>query len=123
MFLIKWDSLLPIDDLFADEKPGLDAIGWDLAADVYEDDDNLYVDIQLPGIKPDTYEISFREDMLHVEGKRETETETSDDNFYRKEIQRGSFERNIKLPDVEINEAEAKATHENGVLKIAIPKK
>lgn len=121
MDLIKWDSLLDIDSLF-ENLPPLNVTGWDLATDIYEKDGQVIVEMQLPGIDPDTYEISLDGGMLRVKGERKKETETEDKSYYRKEIQRGHFERSVMLPKGEYNASEILTTKEDGVLKITVPK-
>lgn len=123
MWLIKWDSLLPSKDIFGEDMPTLDSVGWDLATDIYKTDDGLVVEMQAPGIQADAYDIKVEDGVLTVSGKREKDIETKDQDYYRKEIQRGSFERRVKLPDEELDEVNLRPALEGGVLKILIPKK
>lgn len=122
MSLIKWEGLLDPENLF-EETPELEMSGWDLATDVYEQNGNLMVEIQVPGIDPDTYEISLEDGTLKVEGKREKKTEVEDQNYHRKEIHRGHFVRRVELPEGEYDESGISSTQEEGVLKISVPKK
>jgi HSP20 family molecular chaperone IbpA len=120
---ISWDSLIPTEDLFDDGfdlKPS--QIGWDLATDVNEADDSVIVEIQLPGIKPDTYDIKLDDGCLVVSGKREESSETTDQNSFRQEIKRGSFVRRIPLPEGAYDASGITTAHENGTLKISLPK-
>lgn len=120
MNLIKWDSLLS-SDLFK-EFPSMDMTGWDLATDIYEKDDQLIVEMQLPGIQADSYDVSLKDGQLRVSGSRKNETETQDEQYYRKEIHRGNFERLVTLPEMNLKENEISVSHENGTLKVVIPK-
>lgn len=122
MQLITWESLLPVRDLFGDMIPSLDMTGFDLATDVYEKDGGVAVEMQLPGITPDTYDIKVEDGMLVVSGKREKKTEVEEKNYYRKEIQRGSFERRVSLPDMKLKTDDLRPQVENGTLKLFIPK-
>ncbi len=91
------------------------------AVDVYEDKDNVIVETQLAGIDPEKVDISIENDVLSIKGESEKKSEVEDKNYYRKEIRRGSFYRNVPLPThVEGNKASAIA--EDGVLKVSIPK-
>lgn len=120
MDLIKWDSLLP-KNLFED-FPSIDMTGWDLAMDVYEQDGNLIVEMQVPGVEADSYDVSIKDGKLHVNGSRDKKTEIEDQNYYRKEIHRGHFERTVTLPPGDFKEDEIHVSHENGTIKISIPK-
>lgn len=91
------------------------------AVDVYQDKDNLYVEIPLTGIKPEDVEISIEENILNISGKSEEKKEVKEKDYLRKEIRRGGFKRVIKLP-VKVQEDKAAAEIVSGLLKITIPK-
>lgn len=120
--MITWESLLPIKDIFGEELPELDMAGIDLAADVYQTPEGVTVEMQLPGIKADAYDVKVKDGMLIVSGKRDKTTEVKDKDYYHKEIQRGSFERRVKLPDVALRTESLSPTREDGTLKLFIPK-
>jgi HSP20 family protein len=120
MAIIRWRPLGEIDKFF-EELGGLGQTSRDLAADVYEDNGNVIVEMQMAGIDPDNVDINVEGDHLRVSGSREEEHETEDRNYYAKEIRRGSFERIIHLP-VAVNPEQTKAEVTNGVLKITLPK-
>lgn len=122
MNIITWESPLTIANIFED-MPSLDLVGWDLAADVYEEEGNVIVKMQLPGIEADKYDVSVEDGMLVVKGSRDKETVTEDKNYYRKEIHRGNFERRVKLPEAGLATDKLSTSKEDGVLKVSIPKK
>ena len=122
MQLIAWESLLPIQEIFGDDVPPLDVAGFDLAADVYEQNGGIVVEMQLPGVTPGTYDVRTEDGVLVVSGRREKKTEIEDKDYYRKEIQRGSFERRVQLPEGALNTKEIRPDIHDGVLKIFIPK-
>lgn len=121
MDLIKWDSLLDASASF-EGMPDMSMTGWDLATDVYVEDGTIAVDMQLPGIQPDTYEIKLEDGSLVVTGARSKETETQDQDYYRKEIRRGNFERRVSLPEGNYDTTNMTSSTENGMLKVRIPK-
>lgn len=127
MALIRWEPFRDFDKWFQDDlmtsAQDVIGIGRDLACDLYEEDGNLVVEMQLSGIDPEKVDISVSDDgNLRVTGEREEELETEEKNYYHKEIRRGSFDRVIPLPSaVDITKTTASA--ENGVLKIVLPKK
>jgi HSP20 family protein len=122
MSLIKWE---PFDgfDRFADERllPMLPKSGWDLAADVYEENSTVVVKMNLPGVAPENLDVSIEDDSLIISGRREEETETQKRDYYTKEIRRGSFYRTVPLPKpVEAASASGKFT--DGILVVRMPK-
>ena len=91
------------------------------AIDMYEDADSVIVETQLAGIDPEKVSVSIENDVLCIKGENEKRSEVEDKNYYRKEIRRGSFYRSIQLPAHVLGD-EAKASAEDGVLKIVVPK-
>lgn len=127
MALIKWEPLRDIERLFDEEFSllpsfsNLSKIGWDLAADVYEENGKVVAEMNLPGIDPDKVDISVEDGYLKVSGSREQEKETKGKNYYSKEIKRGSFERAVKLPS-SVKSEKAEAEYKDGVLRVLLPK-
>jgi len=116
MSLIPWSPLL---DTFDSLEKGFS--NFLPAMDVYEDKDNVVVEATLAGINPADVNINVHDDVLTLEGKRETSSEVDEKNYYRKEVRSGSFHRSIVLPAaVQADRAEAK--FENGLLKVVLPK-
>ncbi|OGF28018.1 hypothetical protein A2331_02825 [Candidatus Falkowbacteria bacterium RIFOXYB2_FULL_34_18] len=124
--LIKWspffDSFEDVDKIFSELAPTMrNNLGFMPAIDMYEDKDNVIVETQLAGIDPDKVDISIENDVLCIKGESEKKSEVEEKNYYKKEIRRGSFYRNIPLPAHVVGE-KASAVAEDGVLKISIPK-
>ena len=88
--------------------------------DIYEEDDNLIVEAELPGVDPDNVDINVTEDALNIRAKHEQEKEKEEKGYYKKELSRGFFKRAVPLP-VKVKNEEAEASYEDGVLKITIP--
>jgi HSP20 family protein len=73
------------------------------------------------GVKPDDLDISITRDMITIKGKRETEREILDEDYFHRELYWGSFSRTIMLPaEIEVEEAEAVEKH--GLLILKLPK-
>jgi HSP20 family protein len=89
------------------------------ALNVWEDDDNLYVEAELPGLKPEDIEASVIEgDQLTIAGERKPADEG---RLLRQECWYGRFSRTITLP-ADVNADEVEAAYENGVLTLTLPK-
>ncbi|MFO7810280.1 MAG: Hsp20/alpha crystallin family protein [Candidatus Delongbacteria bacterium] len=127
MNLIRWKELDSLDKLMHNFFGQDSAFGTEQCAackaDVYTKDDRIVADIDLPGIDPKDVEISIEGNYLKVAGKRDEVNEVNENDFYRKEIIKGSFERYIPLPTDMIDEDNVKALYKKGVLQVTVPKK
>lgn len=95
--------------------------GSSLPVDVSMTADELVVEAQLPGIKPDEVEITVENGRLTIRGETSSERSETEGDFLVREIRRGTVNRSISLPNgVEPDKAEA--TFEDGVLTLRIPK-
>lgn len=91
------------------------------ALNVMEDDENLYVCAELPGVAPEDIEISVHGDALTIRGERKvTETEKKV-SFHRREREFGVFRRVLNLP-VKIDPENVTAKSGDGLLKVVLPK-
>jgi len=106
------DALMPFSPMRRTEEPTMD---------IYQDKNNLYLEISLGGMKPENIEVSIKNNILTIQGKSETKEEIKEKNYLRKEINRGSFRRIVKLP-VDIQEKKASGEVVKGLLKIIMPK-
>lgn len=91
------------------------------AVDIYQDKNSVIVETPLAGVDPEKVDVSIENDVLKIEGKAEHETEVDEKNYYRKEVRSGSFYRAVALPTHVMGD-QAKASYENGMLKVTIPK-
>ncbi len=89
--------------------------------DISEDEKNIYVDAELPGIKKNDLKISLEDNILTVSGEKKNERETKEKSFYRSERTYGSFSRSFTIPG-DINSDTIDAKFEDGILKIVIEK-
>ncbi|MCD6380802.1 MAG: Hsp20/alpha crystallin family protein [Candidatus Odinarchaeota archaeon] len=89
--------------------------------DVYEDDENFIITMEVPGVEKDEIKIEGYEDYLEVRAKREEMKEMKDKNVVRRERKYSGFYRKIRLPS-EVDVSKAKASYRNGILEIRIPK-
>ena len=92
------------------------------ALDAKETKDAYVFSLDLPGIEQKDVDISVKENILTISGKREHEETAEDDNYFACERSHGSFSRSFTLPrsaDVEGVSADLK----NGVLTVSVSKK
>jgi HSP20 family protein len=90
--------------------------------DVYEDEHNVTLKIEIPGIDEKDIDVRVENNVLTVHGERKFEKEEKEENFRRVERQYGSFTRTFTLPTT-VEAEKVSANYEKGILKIALPKK
>jgi HSP20 family protein len=104
-------------------KTGVSATSkWSPAVDIYEDKGNIYLDVEVPGMKKEDVKVKVEDKTLTVSGERKLEREEKKEGYYRVERSYGSFCRSFYLPDY-VDSTKIKAKYEGGVLKLSIPKK
>ncbi len=94
---------------------------WNPRVDIYEKDNNLVIEAEIPGAKKEDIEVKIKDNSVIIRGEVKKEEEKKDENYYRSERFYGKFERVIPLP-VEVKAEDAKATIEDGILRLEIPK-
>jgi HSP20 family protein len=92
------------------------------AVDVYEDEHQVSLKIEVPGIDEKDIDVRVENNTLTVHGERKIEKEEKEENYRRVERQYGSFTRTFTLPTT-VDTEKVSATYDQGVLKIALPKK
>ena len=95
--------------------------GWTPALDLSEDKDNLYVKVELPGMKREEIDISLHEGSLSISGERKSEQKHQDAEVYRAERFFGRFQRTVTLPAA-VAADKVKAQYKDGILTITLPK-
>ncbi|MHC4184095.1 MAG: Hsp20/alpha crystallin family protein [Planctomycetota bacterium] len=128
--LTKWDRL-PMFSSFQEEVNkmldnffrrgnGFD-MGWSPNIDITENDDNITVKAEIPGIDPKDIDISIAGETLTIKGEKKEEKENKGKHYHRVERSYGSFTRTIDLPTSVITD-KVKAEDHHGVLEITLPK-
>ena len=90
--------------------------------DVYEDEHNVTLKIEVPGIDEKDIDVRIENNTLTVHGERKFEKEEKEENYRRVERQYGSFTRTFSLPST-VNHDNVQADYDKGVLKIKLAKK
>src|SRR5271154_207552 len=92
------------------------------AVDVYEDDHQVTLKIEVPGIDEKDIDVHIENNTLTVHGERKLEKEEKEENYRRVERQYGNFTRSFTLPN-SVDPGQVSAHYEKGVLKIQLAKK
>jgi len=112
------------DDFFTpalNTEDRLLARNWNPSADVYEEDAQFVIKAELPGVDKKDIHVDVENNVLILKGERTEDNEVKEENYYRREMASGAFQRSFALPDgVDANNI--KADYKDGVIKITIPK-
>lgn len=85
-----------------------------------EDEDRVYVEAEMPGVRMEDLEITVANGMLTISGRREV-TAPEDANTLRRERKAIEFERSLSLPGT-LDASETEAVLRDGVLVLTMPK-
>jgi HSP20 family protein len=92
------------------------------AVDIKENDNEIRLEIELPGMRPEDVEITAENGVLTVRGEKQEERREGEDNRYQV-VERvyGTFVRTFQLPQG-VDADQIRAEFNNGVLALHIPK-
>jgi HSP20 family protein len=90
--------------------------------DVYEDEHNVTLKIEVPGIEEKDIDVRVENNTLTVHGERKFEKDENEENYRRVERQYGNFTRTFTLPNT-VDTENVSANYDKGVLKIKLAKK
>src|SRR6266496_5062929 len=90
--------------------------------DIYEDEHNITLKLEVPGIDEKDIDVRIENNTLTVHGERKFEKEEKEENYRRVERQYGSFTRTFSLPNT-VDQESVQADYDKGVLKIKLAKK
>ncbi|MEM6839291.1 MAG: Hsp20/alpha crystallin family protein [Cyanobacteria bacterium P01_C01_bin.120] len=110
-----FDSLSP----FEGDRFELDA--FLPSAEMTETSDAIALSVELPGLNAEDVDIQVTQDSVSISGERRSESNVSENGLTRSEFKYGSFRRVIPL-STRIDNTQATANYENGILKLHLPK-
>ena len=137
MAIVRWEplrDLVTIQDrmnrIFQDAfrgAPGSEedwALGgsWAPPVDIYEQEGNLVLKAELPGIDPKNVDVRVENNVLTLQGERKFESEVKREEYHRVERAYGTFSRSFTLPNV-VDTGSIKAEFKDGVLRVTMPKR
>lgn len=120
-----------VNQLFNQAFGGFESIGFEQPlspptffppVDVSEDDHNITLKAEIPGVKVEDVSITLENNVLTMTGERKFKEEEKKENFQRVERRYGKFTRSFTLP-AGVDSENAKATFEDGVLNVTLPKR
>ena len=111
-----------IQDFGRGSNDELMTTGFVPAVDVYEDEQHVTLNLEVPGLDEKDIDIRLENNQLTVRGERRFENEQKEENFHRIERRYGSFSRSFTLPNT-VDTDNVNANYVNGVLKIQLAKR
>lgn len=106
-------------------QPPLGAVSqegvWHPIVDIYERSDAIVVEVELPGMKGRTMNVSIDDNHLILEGSRPLSENFQEGDLFYRERPVGEFHRIIHLSET-VDADGAAAKYEDGVLTVTMPK-
>ena len=94
-----------------------------IKVDVKESDKTYTVQAEVPGVNKDEIHVSLDGNVVTLRAEiKQEDSQGSDEKLLRSERYYGAVSRSFQLP-VEIDQTQAKAKYDNGVLTLTLPKK
>jgi len=135
MTLVRWDPFRDVAELhsrinrmfdesfdrsrYPADESGLGA--WKPAVDIYETENGIAIDVELPGVSKEDVAVEVKDDILTLKGERLVNPRIKEDDYYRRERLYGPFKRSFTLHQ-NIQPAQIRATFKDGILRIDIPR-
>ena len=91
------------------------------AMDVVENENNITVRVDLPGLTGDDVHVEMEDNVLTIKGEIGDTIEKDGERYHYRERYSGSFQRSLRLPNT-IDANKVDASFDNGVLNIVLPK-
>lgn len=104
-----------------DDAPGRRALWAMIGGDVFEDDRQVVVRLEAPGMEKEDFQLEVLGDTLLVRGEKRFQRERTEGRWRVVQCAYGSFERAVPLPAA-VQPEGAQASYRNGVLRVELPK-
>lgn len=119
-----------LDDFFRDMSPGFfvkplhgDPLPQSIKVDVKENGNGYIVHAEMPGVAKEDIHVNIDGNVVTLRAEvKQQDAQTADEKLLRSERYYGSVARSFQLP-VDIDQAQAKAKYDNGVLTLTLPRK
>ena len=111
-----------MDEIFGD----FSNVGFEFSpslgrTDVYEKDDKVIYEIELPGVNKEQIEIKIEQGHLVISSEVRRDEEIKEEDYFRIGRRYGRFRRDLPLPAEIEDQAKISARFKDGILKVAVP--
>ena len=90
--------------------------------DISEDEKNIYLEAELPGVKKENMKIKLEDNKLTITGEKKNANENDKNKrFFNRERSFGSFKKAFTI-QADVKQDNIRAEFENGVLSVTIEK-
>ncbi len=93
---------------------------WLPSVDIKREDGAYLIEVEVPGLSPDQVDVEAHDNVLTIQGARETTSEDEQENFVRRERRYGKFVRRFTLPNG-TSADDISAQVKDGVLHVRVP--
>jgi HSP20 family protein len=114
------EDLLPKFFAGASNEAAQTPASWLPATEGRIEDGTYVIQFALPGVDPKEVNVSLMDNVLTVKGERKADHDTTDKEYFVREMVYGTFQRSVALPEG-VDAAQVKATHANGMLEVRVP--
>jgi HSP20 family protein len=94
---------------------------WTPPVDIYETDDALVFQADLPGVAKDEVSIEVHNNTLNLRGERKHDAAVTEDHYHRVERAYGPFQCSFVVPTM-VDQEKVQASYHEGVLELCLPK-
>ena len=95
---------------------------WSPAVDIYDEDDRVVFEAELPGVSREEVEVEVEDGSLVLRGERKLDPELRSRDFHRMERAYGAFQRSFRLPRG-VDAGGIQAEMNGGVLRVTLPRR
>jgi len=106
------------DDMLTRTTP---SAAWAPPVDVREDDREISLAVELPGVKPEDVDVTCDNGVLSIHGQKNADRKENEGEYHLVERTYGTFTRSFRLPKG-VDDSKISADFENGVLHVHVPK-
>ncbi|SHN23872.1 HSP20 family protein [Cyclobacterium lianum] len=93
------------------------------AVNIKENDKNYLLELAVPGLKKEDFNISYENEHLVIASEKKSEAQEETDQVTRREFHYESFQRSFFLPEEKADIDNINAQYKDGILLVSIPKK
>ena len=93
---------------------------WTPPTDLYETEDSLIVQVEIPGVRQSDFSVSLFERRLIIGGMR-ADPGPMRRSYHQMEIHFGEFRTEVELP-LSVDDSQVDAEYSEGLLRVTMPK-